>query len=219
VLKSVTAGCEELPAGYDLPRHRHLESYAIVVLHGSFEQVSYSGRVRVRAGDLLLQPRLDCHANRTSGARIVRLPWRVDGLGGVYRLADLDAVARAAERDLGEALVAAGAHQPARRARSDDWPDELAAAIVRREVDRLGEWAEQHGLARETVARGFGQAYGVSARRFRAELRARDAWLRLVEGHEPLAEIAAATGFADQPHMSRWIRSLTGRSPAGWRLQ
>jgi hypothetical protein len=30
---------------------------------GAFEQASYAGRVTVRAGDLMVQPTLDCHAN------------------------------------------------------------------------------------------------------------------------------------------------------------
>ena len=34
---------------------------------------------------------------------------------------------------------------------------------------------------------------------------------------KPLAEIAAETGFADQPHMTRAITALTGAPPRAWR--
>ena len=180
MLKSVVAGFDELAPGH-LPRHRHLEPYAIAVLRGCFDQVSYAGRVRVRAGQLLVQPRLDCHANRlvSRGARILRLPWPDEpGLGGVYDV-DLDAVARTAERDLGEAVQLALAQRVASRVRGRDWPDVLAEALVAGEV-RLADWADLHGISRETLSRGFAAAYGVPAHRFRLELRAREAWLRIV---------------------------------------
>lgn len=219
MLKSIVAGCEELRAGHHLPRHRHLEPYAIVVLRGCFDQVSYAGRVHVRTGNLLVQPPLDCHANhlRSRGARILRLPWHdVDGLGGVYEV-DIDAIARAAERDVHEAVHIARVHHRAIGVRKNDWPDSLAGAIATGNVVSLGAWAEEHGIARETVSRGFSSAYGVTARAFRLELRARDAWLRIVRSREPLAQIAAATGFADQAHMTRAVRALTGRPPVAWR--
>ncbi|HET9626945.1 MAG TPA: hypothetical protein VFP84_36550, partial [Kofleriaceae bacterium] len=115
-LKSITHGCEELAPGHHLARHRHLAPYAIVIVRGGFEQDGYAGRVRVRPGDLLVQPTLDAHCNRMPGGRgatIVRLPWPdVDDLGGVRALPDLDAVVRAAERDPRAALAAVRAQLP-----------------------------------------------------------------------------------------------------------
>jgi AraC family transcriptional regulator len=32
------------------------------------------------------------------------------------------------------------------------------------------------------------------------------------DGHSSLAEIAARTGFADQSHLSRWVRRVHGAS-------
>jgi AraC-like DNA-binding protein len=235
MLCRVRAGIERLAAGHDRPRHRHLEPYAILVLRGGFAQTSYAGRVRVGVGDLLVQPPLDCHANRllSPGAEILRLPWPdVTDLGGVYPLPDPDAVARAAARDphaaaeLARSQVATRARfgRPANDAANhaanhaaNDLPDLLAAALVAGTVPSLAAWAERAGVARETVARAFAAAYGVPARRFRAELRARAAWLAIVRTRDRLAAIAAATGFADQAHMTREIRTLTGASPAAGR--
>jgi AraC-like DNA-binding protein len=206
-----------------LPRHRHLFAYATLVVHGTFEQVSYAGRARVSAGDLVVQPTLDTHGNlmpRGRGATIVRLPWPdVDGLGGVYSLPDADAVVRAAERDVFEAATLAQS-QSARcvpRRSERDLPDALARALRDGVVDSLAAWAETACVARETVSRAFSAAYGVSARQFRAELRARAAWLDVVRTRAGLAGIAAARGFADQAHMTRAIHALTGRAPAAWR--
>jgi transcriptional regulator GlxA family with amidase domain len=74
-------------------------------------------------------------------------------------------------------------------------------------------------VRRETVSRSFTAAYGVSARRFALELQTRAAWLRIVRTREPLVAIANATGFADQPHMTRCVRALTGAPPSIWRSQ
>jgi AraC-like DNA-binding protein len=222
-LKSIVHGCEHLAPGHDLPRHRHLAPYAIVVVRGAFEQDGYAGRVRVGPGDLLIQPTLDAHVNRmprTRGATILRLPWPdADDLGGVHALPDLDPIVRAAERDLRDATHAVRAqlrHAP-RRAVAGDAPDQLAAALARGHVPSLAAWAAALGIARETLSRDFSSAFGVSARQFRAELRARAAWLRIVRTRDPLATIAAATGFADQAHMTRHIRALTGAPPTAWR--
>ena len=227
-LRSIIPGCEHLAAGHGAPRHRHLAAYAIVVVRGAFEQDGYAGRLHVRAGDLLVQPTLDAHANRTRGATILRLPWAevgfggpgsVDDFGGVYALPDPDTIIRTAERDLPAALAAVRAqlrHAP-RRGAASDAPDQLAVALTRGAVPSLAAWAASFGIARETLSRDFTSAFGVSARQFRAELRARAAWLRIVGTDTPLSTIAAATGFADQSHMTRHIRALTGAPPAAWR--
>jgi AraC-like DNA-binding protein len=194
------------------------------VIDGQFDQIGYAGRIRVSAGDLLVQPTLDAHANqmpRTRGAQILRLPWPdVDDLGGAFRLDDVDAIVRAAERDLPAAVAltrtqAAVTGPPHRRIL--DLPDLLAAELATGDVPDLASWAERRGVARETASRAFTAAFGVPARRFRCELRARAAWLHIVRTRDGLAAIAAATGFADQAHMTRHVRALTGASPAHWR--
>jgi AraC-like DNA-binding protein len=220
--RTIVPGRETLPRGYDLPRHRHLEPYALVCIAGVFEQTSYAGRVIATAGDVLVQPTLDCHANRllAASAQILRLPWtHVEGPGGAYRLRDLDGVVRLAARD----VRAASAMVRAEIARRDpiagrsDWPDLLALDIRLGRVKRLSEWAEAHGIAVETLSRGFARLYGVVPARFRGEWRARGAWLKVIGSGDGLARIAAATGFADQSHMTRSIVELTGAPPSYWR--
>src|SRR5579859_6194449 len=71
---------EWLPAGHDGSRHQHLEAYASIVLEGRYEQAGYSGRWTVGGGDVLLQPTLDCHADRmlSRGVWVQRPPWRLE---------------------------------------------------------------------------------------------------------------------------------------------
>ena len=222
--RRITPGIETLPCSFSLPRHRHLRGYATVVLAGSFEESGYVGRIRATAGDVLIHPALDCHANLmvSAGVKLIRLDWPdATEIGGLYHLDDVDELARTAEKDVMEAtlllertLRTKCLPSPGRR---NDWPDVLLADLARSSSTEIGVWAEVNGLARETVSRGFAAAYGIAPSVLRAELRARTAWLRITRGSDGLCRIAADTGFSDQSHMTRWIHRITGAPPAAWR--
>jgi AraC-like DNA-binding protein len=221
--RGVKAGKEDLPANFHLPRHRHLHAYATVVLGGSFEEAGYAGRTRASEGTLLIHPVLDCHTDHmiASGVRLLRLPWPdTDNVGGVYQLDAIDEIVRAAEKDVIEAasllrmLVQRG---ECPSACMNDWPDLLADTIKSSGVVKISEWAEINGLSREAVSRGFSSVYGIPPASFRAEWRARSAWIKLRTQSETLSAIAAGSGFSDQSHMTRWIGRVTGASPSFWR--
>lgn len=214
---------ESIPAGAHVPRHRHLDAYATLILDGAYEQASYAGRLRVAAGDVLVQPTLDCHANRmlSRGVRILRLPWPRDaGFGGVFRIADADTIVKAAIEDIAtaSALLVSAVRGLAPRARFVDGIGDLLAADLAGDPSlAVGEWAERAGVARESATRGFTRLFGVPPARFGAELRARNAWLQTTASRDRLCEIAADAGFCDQAHMTRAIKRLTGDTPAQWR--
>lgn len=195
------------------------------MLAGTFEESGYNGRIHATAGDVLIHAALDCHGNEmvSAGVRLIRLDWADDdGIGGLYHLDDVDEVAKAAEEDVIEAKYLLERRLREKRSppggQKKDWPDLLLVDLTRNASREIGGWAEVNGLARETVSRGFTAAYGIAPSLLRAELRARSAWLRITKGSEPLSRIAAETGFADQAHMTRWIRRITGATPAVWRL-
>lgn len=71
------------------------------------------------------------------------------------------------------------------------------------------------GLDRWTLARGFRTAFGTSPSRFRA-MRRLDHARRLIARGTPLAEAAAAAGFADQSHLSRQFKRAYGLAPGRW---
>jgi AraC-like DNA-binding protein len=224
--RRIEPGIETLPASFSLPRHRHLQAYATVVLAGRFEESGYAGRICAAAGDVLIHPTLDCHANQmiSAGVKLIRLHWPEGGqFGGLYRLTDVDQIARIAERDVRAAAVfleraVRKSSQPSPGIRND-WPDLLLSALERNAATEIGAWAETNGLAPETVSRGFTMAYGITPTVFRAEWRARSAWLRIARGVDCLSQIATETGFADQAHMTRWIRRISGAPPSAWRPQ
>jgi AraC-like DNA-binding protein len=222
--RQITPGIETLPCSFSLPRHRHLRAYATVVLAGSFEESGYVGRILAMAGDVLIHPALDCHANRmvSAGVKLIRLDWPdASGVGGLYHLDSVDELARAAEKDVIEAtnLLKRALREKCLPSpgQKNDWPDLLLADLTRRGSMEIGVWAELNDLARETVSRGFAAAYGIAPSVLRAELRARSAWLRITRGSDTLCRIAADTDFADQAHMTRWIRRITGAPPTAWR--
>jgi AraC-like DNA-binding protein len=207
--------------GETIPRHVHDEAYAAVVLDGGYEEAGERGRWRVRAGDVLLHGRFSGHWNRRPGKTLVlNLPLaEAAAETAMARTVDPDLLARLAERDPVDAAAALRETRgPAQAARAHV-PDQLAQALSGDEAPAVEAWARDQGVSRETAFRWFRDAYGVGPARFRVEARARRAWRSIVEGEAPLAEIAAEAGFADQAHMSRDVKDLTGRSPGAWRAQ
>lgn len=200
------------------PRHRHRTAYAAVVLSGGYLEAGGAGRWRAGAGDVLAHPAFDAHHNVLTGPAWVLnvpLPLTAD-LPPVFRVTDLDEVERAFRRDPRAAarlLIPARTRAPL----VEDWPDLLAAAVDADPALSIGGWARAQGLAPAVVSRGFRAAFGVAPAAFRAERRARAAWRDLTSTATPLAAIAHDRGFADQAHLSRAVRALTGASPREWR--
>lgn len=203
-----------------IPRHRHRQAYAAIVLTGAYEECGTCGRFFVRPGDVLLHGPFDTHLDRVQprGAKILNLvledPVPAFGMGVID---DPDALVRCAEHDARQAAGLLKEQLRESRRAQGDWPDALASCLLADPDCRLGVWARQHGLAAETVSRGFFKVFGVTPASFRAEIRARGAFRRIVQGDASLASVAAACGFADQAHMSRAVRALTGSPPAAWR--
>jgi len=61
--------------------------------------------------------------------------------------------------------------------------------------------------------RVFTRSVGMTPHRYIVHLRLQRAIELVREGRSGLAEIAARTGFADQSHLSRWVRRVLGVSP------
>lgn len=209
------------PARTELPRHRHETAYAALVLSGGYVEAGSRGRFRVQAGDVLCHGPFDAHLDRfgATGAKILDLPLPsdADDLPALAHVDDVDAIARLAERDPAAGARALCAGLKAIEQSATDWPDLLARALLSDASMRLADWAVAHGLARETVSRGFAKVFGQTPAAFRAEARARRALGDIRRTVSSLADIAAAAGFADQAHMTRAITALTRRPPRHWR--
>ena len=69
------------------------------------------------------------------------------------------------------------------------------------------------GLARRTAQDRFVRGVGISHRKLRSIERARDAARQLIAG-VPIATVIAATGYYDQPHLTRAMQLYLGQTPA-----
>ncbi len=222
-LREIRFGPDRIADRQDRPRHCHRNAYATVVLAGVFEQTSYTGRHRVAAGDVLIQPTMDCHADRmlSAGIELLRLPWRFDpGNGGIYRGCDIDEISRLARTSCDEAAMNLGTQielMAPSAPLSDNWADLFVQTLLTNPQLRIQELADRHGHSREWACRSVQSVYGVSPVQLRSEVRARAAWRGSIACEDALASVALDLGYADQPHMTRCVRWLTGATPAEWR--
>jgi AraC family transcriptional regulator len=228
-----------------LPRHRHPQPYACIVMAGAFQESGDARCEEAGAGTILLHPADDAHGDRfgPEGAICVNVSpsaaWldatRGDDLFRSYRvlrgcvalslgnairrrLADRDTAGRLALESAALALLSEAAHCDAPR-QGGEW--------VRRVCDDIrsapcAEWTLA-GVAATArvhpmhVARTFRRCVGSSLGEFvRAE---RLAWARaeLSASDAPLSAIATDAGFYDESHFCRAFRKHFGATPGSYR--
>ena len=107
------------------------------------------------------------------------------------------------------AALRAGADAPARTLPAPLPPRALRALARGMPVTEL---ADRLGVTSRTLHRRCRATLGYGPAVARRVLRFRTASALLFDGVTP-AEVAARTGYADQPHLSREVRSLAGLSP------
>jgi AraC-like DNA-binding protein len=78
--------------------------------------------------------------------------------------------------------------------------------------------ARHAGVSNEHASRMFLRSHGMSPQTLRRELRSRTA-LTLLSQDVALADVAARSGFADQSHLTRTVRAMTGLPPGQLRRQ
>ncbi|RWM08364.1 MAG: AraC family transcriptional regulator [Mesorhizobium sp.] len=80
----------------------------------------------------------------------------------------------------------------------------------------LARLAATTGVTRFQVIRDFHRAAGMTPGQYLRDRRIRAA-SALIKTDMPLAEIAVATGFADQSHLTRVFKAIKGLAPGAWR--
>ena len=86
---------------------------------------------------------------------------------------------------------------------------EAPRIVASQELERVS------GLDRFALARHFRAAYGTSPHRFQVGRRLARAQGLIARG-TALSEVAAATGFADQSHLTRHFAARFGLTPGRW---
>ncbi len=80
----------------------------------------------------------------------------------------------------------------------------------------LGDVASAAGCSRFAAYRAFRGRYGLAPSEYQRLLRLRAA-RRALAGGAAVADSAAAYGFADQAHLTRWFRRCYGITPGAYR--
>lgn len=147
---------------------------------------------------------------RFTGIRL--WPWGWHALGG-DRCADFANDWRAVAEDspLAALLMHDGAQLPGLIAAFSGRPQSPIDAI--RHVDSVGALALASGMGARQLQRTFARETGMPPRRYLRLLRFRDAVAGVQGDASALADTAAASGYADQAHMTREFRALGGLSP------
>jgi AraC-like DNA-binding protein len=203
-------------------RHIHKRAYAALVLSGCYEEAGDSGRHRVQPGNVVLHEAFEAHLDRipTFGAVVlnVPLPAQYAFRSGVGKVEDPDAIVRLVENGDWEAAALRLCLTEMREPEFQDWPDELATSLAQNASINLSGWSEAKGISAWDLSRRFGKVFGISPRAFRARARTRQAWRAIRRAAAPLSAIAADFGFADQAHMTRSVKTMTGHCPSVWRF-
>ena len=121
---------------------------------------------------------------------------------------------------IAELAHALAAHDPAPQSVSAK--AEGAVRVARAYLDEARDLPSSETLERLTdlsrfeLARQFRRCLGTSPYRY-ATMRRLDRAKRLIAANAPLADAAAASGFADQSHMARQFKQAYGVAPGEWR--
>jgi AraC-like DNA-binding protein len=75
------------------------------------------------------------------------------------------------------------------------------------------------GLSAHHFCRVFKQSTGLPPHRWQVRQRVEKAKVLMLDADLSLAEIAVATGFADQSHFTTVFRKATGSPPHAWRRE
>jgi AraC family transcriptional regulator len=85
------------------------------------------------------------------------------------------------------------------------------------ETPQVSELAAISGLSRGHFSRAFKGSTGLPPQRWHLNMRTHRARMLLADASLSLAEVAYATGFADQSHFTRTFSRIVGMSPGAWR--
>jgi AraC family transcriptional regulator len=103
----------------------------------------------------------------------------------------------------------------------------MAPSVLRRCIEfmnanlednlRLSDLAREAKLSTSHLIRSFSQSTGKTPYQFLLQQRVERAQSLMRDNRVPLTEVALASGFADQHHLARVFRRVTGLTPGGYR--
>ncbi len=195
----------------EIPIHRHHQAYAAVVLSGSYYEQSIDGMVHAHTNTIVYHPPWHLHKNTVvhSGAVCnISLPnSAIDEWRTVF-FDDVDSLLSSTPRKVFDEIV------DAYSANTSVGTIEPPRCISELSMNEKFQFSNLEFLVtREHAHRTFKKYYGMTPGQYRRERQLQTS-LRLLSSNLSLAEIATASGFSDQSHMSRIAKSELGLPPS-----
>lgn len=207
--------------GEECRPHRHDWAQFSLLLAGGYVEDSHQGRRRADGPGLSAKPGRFEHENRFGDAGALILSLNLEAVAPERYVvarpaaAGRDALSRMAAGEAGMAVL--GQTLPGERsgptAAPGPWLSQAHDRLLAEPGLSIAAVARSFGLHPVRFARLFREAFAQSPTAARQNRRAAHAIDRIVRSATPLAEIAAAEGFADQAHLSRAVGQATGWSP------
>jgi transcriptional regulator GlxA family with amidase domain len=125
----------------------------------------------------------------------------------------------------GRAIGTTGITRVLDAAQIDQREDIRLGVVISMMTQRLGravtnaEMAKAAGMSSRAFERAFVREYGLPPQQYLKRLRIQTACRLLVDTRESIAAIAQRCGFADQSHLTREFRRVTGSTPSAYRVE
>ena len=196
-----------------LPTHFHEENQITFVLSGRRRFLVEGKVIDLAAGQGTLIPAGVPHRSITEPTGVVCINAYVPA--GRYAVAammkEIQRCWRKSDQVQWNDLVAV-----IREHRQDEMPASLGTPVCSTRNKPVGEIAARMGMSREGFSRMFTRRSGMPPHAFWLASRLNQA-RKLLRTGEPIAAVAAETGFADQSHLGRWFRRIFGVTPGQYR--
>ncbi|TGY88609.1 AraC family transcriptional regulator [Marinicauda algicola] len=208
--------------------HRHADARLIVFLRGEYRERSFRESGRFRAGDFLIRPAYYAHdgigddtvhyvalplSRNAVSAHLARHGWKA------RRGQVSEALLRAVRNGdcSGDELIKERPTLSLAEDEDESALSRIASALWQTNPGTLRALARSERLLPWTLTRAFKRNYGVAPSQYRKEAMAQHALSLIAETDMNIAAIAAISGFADQSHLCRTLRAITGATPTSLR--
>jgi AraC family transcriptional regulator len=230
-----TAEAFAVPASTRFRKHEHDAPHVCVVLDGGFVEREKKhwrdvapGTVRVSgaashdidfspAGATCLVLEHDLRGIAPAGTRFIESDARLFALARKLRDAsrENDPAAHVTRDDLStEFLAQIDRHLRGRTAPPPMWLDRIRDMIHDSGgVSSVAELAREAGVHRVHVARTFRDHFGMPVTTYSRKVRVKSALTLLAASSHSLSRVAFESGYADQAHLTREMRSVVGSTP------
>ncbi|MDX1459658.1 MAG: AraC family transcriptional regulator [Xanthomonadales bacterium] len=196
--------------------HRHAAANAALVLEGGFTESSVDGRFECRPGTLAIRPPWHLHADLFGGhlTTVINITLPLSDAYRMVQVSDVDGLVRLIRRHPQQAIHAVQEEAESVTAIAPaDWVARLSAMLACDAGLDIASIAQHCGVSTDHAIRTCKRWFGLSPAALRRERRLQRAITMLRDGAAPV-EVAALTGFSDQPHMTRLLKRATGLTPA-----